>query len=167
MEQTAPSHDLDIVGIIDYLGNLLGDHFYNDVSYIYFGDIGVYPPQAFKDAKGNDVACIAISPRYNRAVPEHTNLAWEEREIGINITVIVNMIPYFEAFPEEAYGERKLAKLVSRIHSFLTDADLQTLYGRVSSSKVGDIEWNWSQRGDDTATRDATIVFEAKVNIKR
>lgn len=130
-------------------------------------DIGVYPPTAFRDATGNNVACIAISPRYNRPVPEHTNAAWEERKVGVNITVIVNMIPYFEAFPDEAYGERQLAKLVSRIHSFLTDIDLHTLYGRVSSSKVGDIEWNWSQRGSEGATRDATIIFEATVNIKR
>lgn len=34
---TTPQHDLDIVGIIDYLGNLLGEQFYKDVSYIYFG----------------------------------------------------------------------------------------------------------------------------------
>ena len=160
-----PFPDVGVVEICEYLANAIGDWFSKDVSAVYFGDVGVYPPSAFKDTNNNDTAVVSIAPRYNRETSNRT-AADEEREIGIEITVMVNIIPYFEAFPSAAYGEKQLASLVTRIYSFLTDIDNATLYGRVSSSKVRDIEWVNAQRGP-TAVREATLIWEAKVVVHR
>lgn len=162
--------NLDMVGVIDYLRQLLQQQFSGEISYAYFGDIGSYPPQAFNNDRNQPVrAVLAISPRYDRLVPEQSNAAYEVRRYGFNITLIVNILPYFEAMPDEAFGERALAMLVGKVRMFLAQNEMLTLYGRVSSSRVLEVDWEWadrSTRSRDQMTREATILLETLVHIR-
>ena len=147
--------------LIDYLGKLLGKQFGSDVSQIYFGDVGIYPPKAFQNARGEPRAVIALVPAYDKLNPKSLTAHSEERLLGVDIAVLVNMTPYFKAMPEEAFGERMLVRLVERTRAFLAQTDNQDLQRKVTMTRVGDIDWRWVQRGKDNSIRAAAIEFEA------
>jgi hypothetical protein len=86
--------------------------------------------------------------------------------IGVDIIGLVNITPYFEASPEEAYGERQLAVLMRRIRDFLTHQNNATLDGRVKTFEVGDISWNWMQR-KDLSLRGAALEVRARTKLNR
>jgi len=154
--------------IIDYLAQLLGKQFSADVSTIYFGDVGIYPPRAFQDALGKPTkAVIALVPRYDRFDEANgRTMAGEFRRLGLHVLVLVNMTPYFEAMPQEAFGERILVRLVARVRQFLSLDEHVTLGGRVLSSSVGDVNWNWIMRDADFL-RAAAIDYEVVVFAQR
>ena len=151
--------DLKIEGLIDYLTKLLGKQFGDDVSQIYFGDIGMYTPKAFQNRRGEWKAVIALVPADDQEVPKSKTAFSEDRRLVIHIVVMVNMTPYFKAMPEEAFGERMLVRLTERIRAFLAQQENETLQRQVSIAKVGDIKWDWMQRGKE-AIRAAGIEFE-------
>lgn len=159
---------VDIEGLIDYLVQLLGKQFADEVATIYFGDPGIFPPQAFQDSKGKPTkAAIAILPNYDRYDTESgRSFAGEFRRYGVHVIVLINMVPYFEAMPKEAIGERQLVRLAGRIRQFLAHEMNATLAGRVGTTTVGDINWNWMMR-DQTAIRAAAIEYEVGVYISR
>ena len=87
-------------GLVDYLQKLLVKQFGNDVSQIYYGDVGLYPPKAFRNHKGEHKAVIALIPAYDRKDPKDQGTAHAEmRLIGVDIAVLVNMTPFFTAMP--------------------------------------------------------------------
>ena len=158
----------DMEGLIDYLVQLLGKQFADDLATIYFGDPGIFPPQAFQDSRGKPTkAAIAILPNYDRYdAKAGRSLAGEFRRYGLYIVVLINMVPYFEAMPKEAVGERQLVRLVGRIRQFLAHETNATLNQRVGTAVVGDINWNWMIR-DQTAIRAAAIEYEVGVYVSR
>lgn len=157
---------LDTADLIDHLKPLLEKTFSNDVSNIYFGDIGIYLPNHFVDGRRKQKAVIALAPDHDRLVQGSRTAAQESRYIGIEIIGIVNITPYFQASPSEAYGERILSDLMGKVRDFLTQQANVNLDGRVRYLDVGDITWNWMQR-KDLSLRAASIAIEATVNIRR
>lgn len=153
-------------GLISYLIELLGQRFAAEVSQLYYGDIGIYPPSAFLGPRREQKCVVAISPDYNRLVENDRNAAFESRLLGVNVIVMVNLTPYFEAMPKEAIGERKLVQVTTAIAEYLTLEENINLKGRVQFTKVGDIDWEWQARGTQ-AVRAAAISHESRVRIPR
>jgi hypothetical protein len=157
---------LDMEGLIDYLSEILARRFSREVSQIYFGDIGVYLPSSFGGSRRDQKAVIALVPSYNHIIEGERVAAWESRLLGIDIVTMVNITPFFEAAPTEAYGERILVRLTTEIAQFLTQEENVNLDGRVQMVNVGDIDWAWVAKGDQ-AIRAAGIAYEARVRIPR
>ncbi len=153
-------------GLIDHLENILKTRFSSQVSEIYFGDIGVYNPTSFSGTRSEQRAVIALSPSYNRLVSDQRNASFENRNLGVDIIIMINMTPFFEARPSEAFGERKLVRLTTEVATFLTQEEHVTLGDRVQMTTVGDIDWLWQQR-QNQALRAAGIAYDARVRITR
>lgn len=161
-----PIAQVDMEGLVEHLSTLLQNRFSNKVSNIYFGDIGVYLPSAFGSSRRDQKAIVALSPAYNHPIEGERVAAFEQRLLGLDIIVMVNITPFFEAAPREAYGERMLVALTTEIADFLIQGDNENLGGRVQYSTVGDIDWAWVARGDQ-AIRAAGIGYECRVRIPR
>lgn len=155
---------LTMIELLDHLHRVMADQFSDQIASIYLGDVGIYPPKAFQAPSGEQRAALVLSPHYDRLESRAPNA--ELRTFGIHVIVMVNMTPYFEAMPVEAFGERLLVTLTTRIRGFLGQDSQFDLGGRVLTTKVGDIQWNWMQRGQ-TAIRAAAVEYEAKVKVPR
>lgn len=151
--------------LIDALKRALEQQFPDDISQVYYGDVGLYPPKAFQDNRGQQRRVVAIVPSSD-TLDDNRNPMAEIRTLTVNVIVMVNMTPYFEAMPPEAIGERSLVQLVEKVRTFLAQADAMTLGGRVLTSKVPSVEWDWVQRGTN-AIRAAAIEFAVKVQVMR
>jgi hypothetical protein len=158
--------DIDMDGLILYLKQLLSRRFSAKVSQIYYGDIGVYLPASFGGSRKDQKAVLALSPVYDREMPDQRVAAHESRLLGVDIIALVNITPFFQANPTEAYGEQMLVKLIGEIRDYLALGENVTLQERVQYCKVGDIDWNWTPRGDQ-AIRGAALAFEARIRIPR
>src|SRR5688500_4573710 len=152
--------------VIDVLSDVLSRRFSGRVSNIYFGDIGVYLPASFGGSRSTQKAVIALSPVYNYLQEGSRVAAQESRLLGVDIITLVNITPFFEAAPKEAYGERMLLALTTEIAQFLTQEENFTLGGLVTSTEVGDIDWAWVARKDQSL-RGAAIHYEARVRVSR
>jgi hypothetical protein len=157
---------LNMDGLIDYMKDLLLRRFSREVANIYYGDIGVYLPSSFGGSRRDQKAVIALSPSYNHLAEGNRVHEFEERLLGLDIIAMVNITPFFEANPTEAYGERMLVKLTTEIATFLTQEENVTLGKRVHYTTVGDIDWAWVAKGDQ-AIRAAGIAYEARVRVQR
>jgi hypothetical protein len=157
---------LDMDGLIDYLSAILSKQFSNQVSQIYYGDIGIYLPSSFGSSRRDQKAVIALSPVYNRLLDDQRVAVFENRVLGVDIITMVNITPFFSANPQEAYGERMLVNLTTAIATYLTQTENEDLGGRVQYAKVGDINWAWMARRDQ-ALRGAAVSYEARVRIPR
>lgn len=163
---TVPRPIQDVEALIDHLRPMLTKLLPNDVSRVYFGDVGVYLPSHFLGPRKEPRAVLALGPREDR-VKEGSRVASQEtRLIGVDIIGLVNITPYFEASPEEAYGERQLASLMRKIRDFLTQQENVDLDGRVRYLDVGDVTWNWLQR-KDLSLRGASLAVTAEVKLSR
>lgn len=157
-------------GLIQYLQEVLSRRFAARVSRIYFGDIGIYPPAAFGASRNEQKAIIAISPVFNRVVEGSQTAASEDREYGLRIIVMMNITPFFEASPSEAYAERQLTELSEEITAFLSQQDQLQLGGRVRWTSVGATEFGWVQRDYEQNRlyiRAAAIDYTARVKLSR
>jgi len=160
------ANQLDMDGLIDYLSSILSRQFSNQVSQIYYGDIGVYLPSSFGSSRRDQKAIIVLSPAYNRLLEDQRVASFENRVLGVDIITMVNITPFFSANPQEAYGERMLVKLTTALATYLTQTENEDLGGRVQHAKVGDINWAWMARKDQ-ALRGAAVSYEARVRIPR
>lgn len=157
---------VDMDGLVTHLQDILGRKFQNEVSYIYYGDVGVYLPSSFGGSRRDQKAIIALSPAFNHLIEGQRVAAFENRLLGIDIITMVNITPFFEAAPKEAYGERMLVRLTTQIATFLTQLENENLDGRVAYAEVGDIDWAWVQKKDQSI-RAAGISYQARVNLPR
>lgn len=153
--------------MITYMQGLLARQFASRVTKVYFGDIGRYPPSVFGSSRQTQKAVIAISPMFNRLVEGSRVASSETREYGVRIIVLMNITPFFEAQPEEAYAERELSNLTQDIAEFLTLQDNVTLDGRVNFSVVGDIDFAWMQRQQAQYLRGGAVEYTARVRVTR
>lgn len=156
----------DTEAFIDHLQPMLANYLGNEVSNIYFGDVGVYLPSHFLGPRKEPRAVLALAPGYDRVVPGTKVASQETRIIGVDIIGLVNITPYFEASPKEAYGERQLAALMRRIRVFLAQQENVDLDGRVQYFDVGDVSWNWLQR-KNLSLRGAALEVRATVKVSR
>lgn len=162
----AIQNDIGMEELVDFLAQLLKEEFPDEINMIYFGDPAIFPPIAFQDEIGKPKACVAIVPKYDRVNKNDRNPAFEVRALGVHIVVLVNMIPFFEALPKEAYGERMLVRLVGKIQRFLSLSEMQTLYNRVTDAGLMDTSWSWHNNGND-AIREAAIEYSVLIQIPR
>jgi len=152
--------------LVDYLIPLIGRQFSDEISYVYFGDIGLYPPAAFKKPNKEEAAAIAIVPNFQRPVANSLSQMSIFMDIGVFIAVMVNMTPYFTRLPQEAFGERKLVQLTQKIAAFLQQDENMTLQRQVGTSRVNSIDWEWLQRGEDSI-RSAAIDYQVTIEVDR
>lgn len=156
----------DTEDLIDHLKPMLEKQFSEDITNIYFGDIGVYLPIHFIGPRKENRAVLVLAPAYDRLV-EGTRVASQEtREIGIDVIGLVNITPYFKASPKEAYGERQLAELMRKLRIFLTQQANVQLGGRVQYLSVNNITWSWLQR-DNLSLRGASLEISAFIKVDR
>lgn len=155
----------DTEALIDHLMPMLKNYLGSEVSQIYFGDVGVYLPSHFLGPRKEPRAVLALTPGYDRVLGQKV-ASQETRIIGVDIIGLVNITPYFEASPKEAYGERQLAALMRKIRSYLSQQEHVQLDGRVHYFDVGDITWNWMQR-KNLSLRGAALEVRATVKVSR
>lgn len=157
--------------VIDFMTLLVSNKFSDQIGMIYYGDIGQYPLRAFQDTLGNPRAVIAFSPAKNTLVSKSRTTLSEIRDMSLDILVMVNISPYFGKTPDQAPGERRLNALTDAISVHLTKSENYRLgepgYERVMHSEVGDVEYQWVQRGKDAAIRQARIEYNFRVSVKR
>jgi len=152
--------------IIVYLQNILQNEFARDVTSVYFGDIGIYPPTVFGSSRKDTKAILIIQPVSSVPIPGERVAESEKRTLRLQIIAMVNITPFFTALPSEAYGERILVNLISRVAKFLAQEENVTLDGRVIFSRVENIDWEWTQRKDQSL-RGSAISYEVDVRIFR
>lgn len=156
----------DAVDLIDHLIPLLKKQFSNDVSNVYFGDLGVYLPSHFLGPRKEQRAVLALSPGIDMPEVDGRTAAASYRLITIDIIGLVNITSEFEASPDEAFGERRLALLMRKIRTFLEQQKNVNLDGRVQYLEVGAIRWTWTQR-EKLALRGAALELTARVRVSR
>lgn len=156
----------DTEDLIDHLKPLLQNTLTNDVTNIYYGDIGVYLPAHFIGPRKENRAVLALAPAFDRLIEGTRTASQESRLIGVDVIALVNITPYFRASPKEAYGERQLSELMRKIRTFLTQQSNVNLDGRVQFFSVGDINWSWLQR-ENLSLRGASLEVTARVKVDR
>lgn len=156
---------LDMAGLIDHLTGLFAENFQDQVASIHFGDVGIYPPAAFRTPNGESRAAIVFDPRHDRIDTRAPNATI--RSLGLHVVVLIDMIPHIDKLQVAAYGERELVNLTTRIRTFLDQDAAFSLGGRVLSSTVGDINWEWVDRPKNTTMRAGAIFYEVKVKVPR
>lgn len=154
----------DTTDLIDHLKPFLEKLLANDVSRVYYGDIGVYLPTHFQGPRKEQRAILVLQPAYDNL--ESRVASQETRLIGIDVIGLVNITPYFKADPKEAYGERQLSEIMKKIRVLLTQLQYHNLDGRVQDMKVEDIRWSWIQR-DALSLRGASVRVEARIKVNR
>lgn len=152
--------------LVDYLIPLIGRQFSDEISFVYFGDIGLYPPAAFTKPNKEQAAAIAIIPNFQKPVLGSRSAASEFIEVGVFIGIMINMVPYFTRLPPEAFGERKLVQLTQKIAAFLQQDTNMTLQQQVATSRVNSIDWEWLQRGNESI-RAASIDYQVTIEVDR
>lgn len=160
------AYDYTMEELVDHLKYLFEQNFGNDINHVYFGDKGLYLPADFRASDGTPKCVVALSPNYNRPYNDLRVASEEYRVLGIQILVMINLIPYFEPNPPEELGERLLVRLTTAIYEYLTRLENVDLDRRVQYTQVGEINWEWQQRGEE-AVRTAGIDFEARVLVSR
>lgn len=156
----------DAVDLIDHLIPLLKKQFSNEVTDVYFGDLGTYLPSHFMGPRKDQRAVLALSPGIDAPEEDSRTAAATYRLITIDIIGLVNITSEFEASPKEGFGERRLALLMRKIRTFLEQQRNVTLDGRVQYLHVGAIRWTWTQR-DKMALRGAALEVTARVRVSR
>ena len=138
--------DLNFEGLIDLLIQILQHNFSNDISAIFVGDVGIITPRAFQDSYGNQKAAVMIVPVSDVEIEETATNASVDRLFSLDIVVLVNMIPFFQAMPSEAFGERMLLRLAHKIRTFFSQSSNFSLGGNVSRVKVKDVNFTTLNR---------------------
>lgn len=156
-----------ITDVVEHLQEILGNQFPDEVTHIYYGDIGIYPPSVFRGVNKEYEFVIVLDPSSDRLDRKSgRTAAGEFRDLGINIRVMTDMTPFFEALPTEAIRERALVTFVERISLFLQQIENVDLNHNVSTTTVGDVDYDWEQRGD-LMLRRALIEYSTKVYVSR
>lgn len=152
--------------LVDYLIPLIGRQFSDEISFVYFGDIGLYPPSAFTKANKEQACAVTIIPNFQKPVQGTRSALSEFVDLGVFIGVMVNMVPYFQRLPPVAFGERTLVQLTQKIAAFLQQDTNMTLQQQVATSRVNSIDWEWLQRGNDSI-RAASIDYQVTIEVDR
>lgn len=159
----ANSNETRIAPIIHYLSRVISAEFGHLVETVYQGDVGMYPPTAFRDANGNYKLAVRIvvgnMPDSDRT--ERTPMG-EYRTVRFDIIPMVNMVPHFEATPVAAFGEMELLEFVDQVFEYFRRTTNITLGGYAVSSRITSIDFDFEQRGE-LSIRSAAISLEAKL----
>lgn len=158
--------ETQIEQIVDRLRFALLNKFPQQISQAYFGDIINYLPSAFVGDNKRLSAVVAIAPDFDHRIEGERVAAHESRLVNINIHVLVNITQDFEATPQEAFGERRLTRLVDQIRRYLTLQANEDLEGLVAYTEVGDIDWTWAIKPDQ-ALRIAIISYLVRIRVRR
>jgi len=156
--------DASVEDIIDYHAVLIREYFADEVSQIYFGDVGIYPPSAFQNRIGEQRIAVSLQIDSLKPVPRMQDLAGGLWDLHLNIVPMANMVPEFQALPEAAFAERRILAFTTRYAHLLMQTELSTLHGRVTTSAVEGIDYEYMNRGD-LAVRGAAIQWRGQVYI--
>jgi len=157
----------DMESLVIHLQAMLDKHLANDISRSYFGDVGVYLPEQFKGPRNSERAIMVFLPEDDDLEDGTRTAASEYRILTVSIVGFVNITSEFKANPSEAFGERRLSRVMSRTRAFLTQQENFTLGGRVESLDVGNITWRTLPQGKNTALRGAGLTVRARVRVPR
>jgi len=152
--------------IVDRIRYALQNRFPHEISQTYFGDIINYLPSAFVGENKRLSAVVAVAPDFDHAIDGERVGAHESRWVNIQINVLVNISADFEAAPTEAFGERRLVRLVDQIRNYLTLQVNEDLEGLVAHTKIGDIDLTFAIKPDQ-ALRIAVISFLVRIRVRR
>lgn len=165
-EPTSKQPIKDVTELINHLKSMLDKHLANEISRSYFGDVQTYLPEHFKGPRNSERAILVFQPEYDRLEPGSRVRQQEYRDLKLTIIGFVNITGEFKANPSEAFGERRLSQVMSKIRDFLTQHENVTLGGRVMNLDVGDVTWATVGR-DKLALRGAGLEVNARVRVPR
>ena len=160
------SDHLKITELCDIVLRHIEHEFSNEIASLYFGDIVIYPPNAFRDRRNQWAPVIAVYPRYNRKVEGQETMNSALRIYGIQILVMVNYTPYISVPPEEAMGERMLSEMAERIMEYFAKPENLHFDHRVQLASITDVDWAWNPRLDQPI-RGAEITYEVSLRVPR
>lgn len=136
-----------IQSVINYLASTIKEEFGHRIKSVYQGDVGMYPPTAFRDELGNDKMAVRIII-HRMGPPEQRTAMGEYRNITFYIIPMVNMVPHFEATPDLAYGELELIEILDDLYEYFRRTENITLGGFVETSVIEEADFDFEQRGD-------------------
>lgn len=157
------SHETRIQPILEHLSRVVSAEFGHLVETVYQGDVGMYPPTAFRDANGNYRLAVRIVVEGMRDSEQNERSPMGEyRTVRFDIIPMVNMVPHFEATPVTAYGEVELLEFVDQVYEYFRRTENIDLGGYAVSSRITSIDFDFEQRGE-MSIRAAAIRLEAKL----
>ena len=160
------STHLKITELCDIVLRHIEHEFSNEIASLYYGDIIIYPPNAFRDRFNRWAPVIAVYPRFNRKIDGQDTMNSELREYGVEILVMVNYTPYIQVPPEEAMGERLLAEKVEKIMEYFAKPEQLHFEHQVQMASITDIDWGWQPRLDQPI-RGAAIMYVVTLRVPR
>lgn len=159
----ANSNETRIQPIMEHLARVIEANFGHLVETVYQGDVGMYPPTAFRDSKGNyKLAVRIVTEGMTDADQRERSPMGEYRTVTFNIIPMVNMVPHFEATPVTAFGEVELLEFVDQIYEYFRRNENITLGGYAVATRVASIDFDFEQRGE-MSIRAGMIRLEAKL----
>ena len=156
----------DTADLVDHLKPLIERALANDVSNVYYGDIGVYLPTHFLGPRKEQRAVVVIQPAADELIAGSRVASMEYRLLSIDVVGLVNLTPYFKANPSEAFGERQLSEVMRKLRTLLTQHSLTKLDDRVDFFSIDDIRWSWMQR-ENLSLRGAALRASARIKVDR
>lgn len=157
---------LTISELCDLVLRHLEHQFSNQIASLYYGDIIIYPPNAFRDRRNQWAPVIAVYPSYNRRVEGQETMASQLRQYGVDILCMVNYTPYIQVPPEEAMGERMLNDITEAVMKYFTSSQTLDFDHRVQTATITDVNWAWSPRLDQPI-RGAVLTYEVQLHVPR
>ena len=143
---------------VDHIIHKIRARYPNQFADVTFGEFSIYTPDMFQGPRGTVLPIVAVSPVYDRLLPDtRTNIS-EVRARGIDIVTIVNMLQEVQAKPPEQTGERNLVRNTQYLIDYLGAEAMEDLDGQVEFTQLGDISWEWLV-GDQQIYRSSRIHF--------
>lgn len=149
--------------LIDYLQRVILNNFGHLVETVYQGDIGMYPPSAFRDSNNNyKLALRIVVDRMFSPDDREKSPMGEYRTIRFNIIPMVNMVPHFEATPQAAFGEVELLEFIDQFFEYFRRTENIDLGGYATTALIKEINFGFEERGE-LSIRSAAIQLEVKL----
>lgn len=156
---------LDTEQTIDFIRGKIRLQYPNQFADVTFGEFANYTPDMFQGSRGETLPIVAVTPVYDRLMPETRTKISEVRARGVDIVTIVNMLEEIQAKPPEKTGERVLIRNTQYLIDFLASQDMEDLEGQSEFTQLGDITWEWLV-GDKQIYRSSRIhlIVYARLN---
>ncbi len=157
------NEEIRILPVLQYLKRVILAEFGHLVETVYIGDVGMYPPSAFRDAGGSHKLAVRIVlGAIPDADPRQRTPMGEVRTVSFDIIPMVNMVPHFEATPVEAFGELELVEFIDMVFEYFRRTTSIDLGGYAATSRISSIDFGFEERGE-LSIRAARIRLDVKL----
>jgi hypothetical protein len=119
---------------------------------VYFGDPGIIPASLYP--------CITVGP--DRDTEQGGSTGMDNRDLYIELQVLIDARQYFETNADEAMGDRMLVQATSVLTRWFQRRSKRTLDGTVQNLAVGDTDYRVQERGNVISKSSRTTLIVRK-----